>query len=138
MTDSTCTCTRKFNCIFLAIIASLIIGTITAILTITATLAIPAVLFWIFFGIAIAFLVLLLLIGAFGDCTARGCTTASFAPLLTGIFGTLLTSLVLITVDFGGAGIISAIITGALLAFFSLIVTTIACLISCFTAHCND
>lgn len=136
MTDSTCT--RKFNCIFLAIIASIIIGTITAILAITTVIAIPAVLYWILFGIAAVFLILLLLVGAFGDCSVKNCTSSTLSALLAGIFGTLLTSLILIAVDFGGISIIGAIITGALLAFFSLIITSVACLIRCFTAHCND
>lgn len=135
MTDMNCSC--RYNCVLFAAAASLVIGIITAILTVTATITIAPVFYWVVLGIAILFL-----IGAFvtlprSTNTERNCICANVTALLVGVLGTVFTALVLLGVDFAATSVLGAIVTGALLAFFSLIITTVACIIRCF-ANCRS
>ena len=135
MTDMNCSC--RYNCVLFAAAASLVIGIITAILTVTATIAVAPVFYWVVLGLAILFLV-----GAFvtlprSTNTERNCICANVTALLVGVLGTVFTALVLLGVGFAATSVLGAIVTGALLAFFSLIITTVACIIRCF-ANCRS
>ncbi len=131
-------CLTKSNCSAVAVIASIIIGAISAILTITAAITITPAFLWVVFGVAVVYLALLLIASVdFSGSPSKGCVCRALSVLLTGILGTILTSVILLGITFAATSVIGAIISGALLAFFSLIFTQTACLIKCLS-RCKD
>lgn len=121
-------CVYNFSCCALALVASIIIGIVTVFLTYSATIAISPVFLWVFFGIALLFL--------FTEYFAfrsnnTACICGLSTQLLVGILGTVLTTLVLLTIDFAATSIIGAIVTGLMLFFFTLTLFTVACKIRC-------
>lgn len=127
-----CDCKNRFDCTLFAIIASVIIGIITAFLTITAVITVTPAFLWVVFGIAIGFLAVLLLAAPRIQRSDKDLCVCSAVPaLLAGILGTVLLSVVLLAITFAATSIIGAIITGLLLLFFSLTVTSAACLVKC-------
>ncbi len=122
---------NKPSCVTLAVIASVILGIIGALLQITAVIAVTPAFLWAALGTAIAFLAVLLLTAR--CCRADGysrCKNGALTAILTGILGTVLTSVILLAVTFVATSIIGAILVGLLVLFLSLIVTASACLIS--------
>lgn len=137
MSNNNCYC--GFNCLGISVIASLIVGVITAILTITATITVTPAFLWVLFGIAIASLALLLVVSAFARSPfVRACLCRFKTVLLVGILGTILFAVVLLAITFAATSVVGAIITGILLAFFTLILTSAACLIGCLTDCDNN
>ena len=127
---STC-CRYKCSCTLLALIASLVIGIIGAFLQITAVITITPVILWVLFGIAVALLGLLALSTALES--GRSCqeSCAILNTLLIGALGTVLFSAVLLLVGIVATSVVSAILVGLVLFFFSLALTTLACYIRC-------
>ena len=125
-----CTC----RCSLLSIAASIIIGVITAFLQITAVITVTPAFLWVVLGISVVYLAVLLASSS-KTCGARCCGILS--TLLTGILGAALVSVVLLGITFAATSIIGAIITGALLAFLSLTLTSSACLVKCL-ADCKN
>ena len=115
-----------------ALIMSFILGIITAFLQITAVITVTPVFFLVALGIAIVYLAVTLIAVALaqGAASCRDvCQTLS--GLLLGILGTILLSIILFVVGFAATSIIGAIFLGALVFFFSLMLTTTACLAKC-------
>lgn len=133
MTEVNCGCRRE--CPLVAVIASIIIGIITTILTVTATITVTPVFYWVTFGIAVFFLALSLITTQRRD-NIRCCLCPVLGIQQIGILGTILTSLILLGVGFAATSILGAIVTGVLLAFFSLIITATACTVKCL-ANCQ-
>lgn len=129
---SLCNCESRFACTFWAVIASAIVGVVTAFLQITGVITVAPVVSWVFFGIAVLYLVVALATLSFGDRAAvcRGRCTALTA-LLIGILGTILTALVILAFAFVATSVAGAIVLGLELFFFSLTVTSTACLVRC-------
>lgn len=136
MTCNDCGCRR--DCTFFAVIASIIIGVVTAFLRFAAVISVTPAFLWVLFAIAVAYLALtpitLALIRRYG---ATCCICRVLPSLLTGILGTILTSVILLSIAFAATSIIGAIITGLLLLFFTLTVVSVSCLATC-AARCND
>lgn len=131
-------CNCRYNCTGLGIIASIILGVITAFLTFTATITVTPAFLWVLLGVGVVGLALLLIYSALlRRSTARGCICSILPTVLTGILGTILTAVILLGVTFAATSILGAIITGALIFFFSLIVTSLSCLVLC-TAGCSE
>lgn len=136
MTNANCNC-RNF-CSLFAIILSLVVGIVTAMLTFMAVITVTPAFLWVLFGIATLYLLVApVLLSFVRSCDTRDCVCALLPNLLTGLVGTILTSLVLLAVTFAATSILGALVTGALLAFFTLVITSNACLASC-TASCLD
>ena len=135
MSNSNCGC--KMACPVMAVLASIIIGIITAFLTFSATIAVTPAFLWVLFGVAVVYLAITLLTASFRCGSIRRCICDILPVLLTGILGTVLTSVILLAITFVATSVIGAIITGALLLFFSLIITTTACLVKCI-AGCEE
>ena len=132
-------CNCKFNCVGLAIIASIIIGIVTAMLRITAVITVTPAFLWVLFGIAVVYLgVMLITSTLLRSAGNRDCVCFNLPAVLVGILGTVLTSVILLAITFAATSIIGAIITGALLFFFSLILTATACLVKCIAGCLND
>lgn len=131
MSNMNCNC--RPSCTVIAVIASIIIGIITAFLSITAVITLTPAFLWVLLGIAVVYLAITLGASILSGRTARSCVCTGLSAFLTGILGTVLTSVILLGITFAAASVIGAIITGALLFFFSLIITSAVCLIRCLT-----
>lgn len=132
-------CNCRITCPLLAIVASIIIGIITAFLRITAVITLTPAFLWVVLGIAVVYLAITLLSAAIAQNsdTRLGCLCPILSALLTGILGAILLAIVLLAIEFVATSIIGAILTGALLAFLSLLITSTACLVKCLI-RCND
>ena len=136
MTKMNCSCNT--GCTVLAVIASVAIGVITSLLRITAVITVGNAFLWTLFGIAVVYLaVTFLKADTLAKPSRESCICPGLSTLIVGILGTILASVVLLAIEFAATSIIGAIITGALTLFFSLIVTSTACLIKC-VSRCND
>ena len=125
------------GCTFIAVIVSLIVGIVTAFLRITGTITLAPAFLQVLLAIAVAYLGLTLISGAiYRDGCCEGLCSIITA-LLSGVVGTILLAIVLLNIEFAIASVIGAIVTGALLFFFFLTVTSTACLVRCFF-NCGD
>lgn len=121
-----------------AVIASIIVGVVTAFLQITGVITVTPVFLWVVFGIAVGYLAVLVAATALarrGDTPS--CLCRSIKALLAGILGAILLATVLLAVGIVATSILSAILVGLLLFFFALILTSSACLVVCL-ADCDD
>ena len=140
MSNSVCGCSNncRFDCTAFAIVASVILGIIAAFLQVTSIIALGSVIYGVVFGIAVLFLLVTLAVSARARSSGtEGCMCNLLSVLLTGILGTILVAALLLTVGVLTDGILGAIFTGLLVGFFSLIITSTACLIKCLT-RCDD
>jgi len=120
------------NCVGIAIILSIIVGAITAVLNFAAVITVGTAFLWVALGIAVVAFATLVWIAAFSDCEdVRRCLERVSLSLVTGIFGAILTSVILLAITFAATSVIGAVITGLLLAFLTLILTTSACFVKC-------
>ncbi len=125
------------DCTVIAVVVSLIIGIIAAFLTITATVTLTSAFLWVILGISVVYLAASLISAALfrNECCDGLCSIIT--TLLVGILGTILLSVVLLAIEFAATSVIGAVLTGALLFFFFLVVTSTACLVRCFF-NCNN
>lgn len=136
MTNYNCGC--RINCTGIAVLAAIIIGIITAFLTFSAVIAVTPAFLWVLLGIAVVYLAITLIISpVIRNTGISDCVCGIVPVLLAGILGTILLSIVLLGITFAATSVIGAIITGVLLAFFTLLITTTACLVKCI-AGCRD
>ena len=120
------------NCRVFAVLASVIVGVVAAFLQITGAITVTPAFLWVTLGVAVGFLALFVAAAAYG----RGCCGTLTVPL-AGILGTTLFSIVLLAVGVTATSVVSAILVGALLGFFSLIITGAVCYVRC-VADCDD
>lgn len=123
-------CNFKCNCTVAALIVSVIIGVIAAFLQITGVITVAPVFLWVAFGIAIVFLGLLVVAAALAGRTEQSvCGRTALNALLVGILGTILFAVVLLAVGVTATSVVSAILVGLLLFFFTLTLTSSACFV---------
>lgn len=123
-------CGYKNTCTSIAVVASLIIGVVTAFLRIMAVITVTPAFLWVTFGIAVVYLAILLGNALFAHWDAEhACVAKTINAILIGILGTVLFSVVLLAIPFAATSIIGAIVTGVLLFSFSLTITATACLV---------
>lgn len=125
-------CNCRNICNGLAVVASLFIGVISAILSFTGIITIAPVFFWVIFAVAVIYLGILLASSVarkYND--NKPCVCSSLRLLLSGILGSILTSLVLLAVGFAATSVLGAIVLGIALFFFSLLFASSACLVKC-------
>lgn len=136
---SSCNCYCKTSCAGLSVVAGIIIGIIAGMLTFMGIITITPAFLWVVFGIAVAYLAVSLLISNVSfSPTANRCICLTMPVFFIGILGTILTSLILLGVGFAATSVIGAIITGLLLGFFTLVITSTVCLIKCRMTFCNE
>ncbi len=129
------TCNCEFNCIGKSVIASIIIGVIAAILSFTGVITLTPAFLWVLFGIAVGFLALTLVAPA-SESREASCCCKKLKAFFAGSLGTILTAVILLGITFAATSILGTIITGALFFFFSLLITSTTCLITC-RFNCN-
>ena len=124
------------GCVVFAVVASLIIGIVTAFLRITAAITLTPAFLWTTLGIAVVYLAVSLLSSSL--CRREGCNDlcSIVTVLLAAILTTVLLSVILLAIEFVATSIIGAILTGALLFSLFLTLTSTACLVRCFL-NCN-
>ena len=123
-------CDCRCNCTLAAIILSALAGVLAAFLQVTAVITVTPVFLWVMFGIAVAYLVGLLVAAARGGGQDFSqCQCSALNTVLVGILGTVLFSLVLLAVGIVATSVVNAIIVGLTVGFFALILTATACLI---------
>ncbi len=124
-------CSCRENCIALSAVASIILGIIAAFLNFTAVIAVTPAFLWVLFGIAVVYLAVLLVTSAVSSGGRNRCFCTILPTLLAAILGTVLLAVILLAVSFAPASVLGAILVGALIAFFSLLLTSTACLVKC-------
>lgn len=103
---------------------------VTAFLQITDVITVVPVFLWVVFGIAVAYLGILVVSSALARRTERcDCLCSELNTLLAGILGSVLFAVVLLAVGIVATSILSAILVGLLLFFFTLTLTGTACLV---------
>lgn len=124
-----CGCRTKCDCTIFAVIASVIVGIVAAFLSFSAILAVPAFVYWIFFGVALVLLAVTLFTAPF-ICRNKEnfCLCASLNTFIAGVLGTVLFSLILLLIDLT-AGLLFSLLTGLLFGLFTLTVTSVACIV---------
>ena len=130
MSNSYCEC--KKSCTLLAVAASVIVGIITFVLRFTATITVTPAFLWALLGTAVVYLLVSPVTVYFArSAGTQGCLCPAVNALIWGILGTIITAIVLLGIEFVATSIVGAIITGVLLAFFTLTVTSVACIVKC-------
>ena len=124
-------CENKRDCVWLSILVSIAVGVIAAFLRITGVITTTPAFLWVVFGIAVVYLAILVAATLWQGQPVACCTRSILSALLAGILLTILLSVILLAIPFVATSIIGAILLGLLLLFFSLTVTTSACLVKC-------
>ena len=131
-------CNCRPTCTGIAVRISAIIGIIAAFLSFTAIITVTPAFLWVLFGVSVGYLAIAGIITAFQGCSIPcGCKCKAINALLFGILGTVLTSVILLAITFAATSIIGTILVGALLFFFSLVITSTACLVRCLSG-CDE
>jgi len=126
-----CNC-NKLSCTTAALIAGVIIGVVAAFLQVTAVITVTAAFLWVVFGIAVVFLgALAVTAPRTTDAESCGCVCSTLNGILAGALGTILFSVVLLAVGITATSILSAVLVGLLLFFFTLLLGSMACLTRC-------
>ena len=130
MSLSGCGC--ALSCTVKAFIVSALVGIVAAFLQITGMITVTTAFLWVALGIAVVYLVAVLLSSALADRLQGCCATVN--TLLVAILGTILFALVLLAVGIVATSVVSAILVGVLLFFLALTFTSTACYVRCLTA----
>ena len=131
-------CIERCSCVLAAVIASIILGIVTAFLSISGIITVTTVFLWVTFGIAVVYLAITPVTTALiRSPQVRGCLCSVLPALLIGILGTILLSVVLLAITVAATSVIGAILNGLLLAFFTLTLASTACLAKC-AAKCPN
>ena len=132
---NTTNCGCQISCTGRVVVASVIIGVLAAFFRFAALITVTPAFLWVLFGIAVGFLGIILLASSSHNSENNGCCQ-SITQFLTGILGTILTSVILLGIPFAATSVIGAIITGLLLFFFTLLLTSATCIVTC-KLNCN-
>ena len=132
-----CNCNCKTDCTLLAVVAGITIGIVGAILKYTAIVNVTPAFLWVLFGIAVVYLGLTPITTAIVRTGhGGGCLCPALGGILWGTLGTILTSVLLLGIEFAATSAVGAIIFGLLMGFFALTVVSVACLAKC-VARCE-
>ena len=130
-------CNDKCSCTALAVVVSALIGVVTAFLRISAVITVAPLFFQSVIAIAVLLLVTTLFSAAANNSdTCKLCLCSALKAQLVGILGSIATALVLLAVAFAATSTLGAVFVGLLLFFFSLALSSTACMITCL--FCND
>lgn len=122
-------CNNRNECLIIAIAASVVIGIVAAVLTITGIIAVTPAFLWVLFGIAVVYLLVAFVVSSLRRFDTPYSSRTLAAAFIAGILGTILFSIVLLGITFPATSALGAIIVGLLLAAFFLIITTTACFV---------
>lgn len=127
-------CNCRCTCTGAAVIASAVVGVLTAFLQITGVITVTSAFLWVAFGIAVVYLGVLVVSASLAGCPERsGCRCTALNALLVGVLGAALFALVLLSVGIVATSVVSAILVGLLLFFLALTLTASACYVRSLT-----
>lgn len=129
MMNSCCRCTG--NCTTFAVVASVILGVITAFLRITGVITLTSAFLWVVLGVSVVYLLGTLVASLFTKGQGGACNCTTLFVLLLSIVGAVVLSIVLLAVTFAATSVVGAILAGLLIIFFFQIITVSACYILC-------
>lgn len=133
-----CNCNYRCSCVIGAIIAAIIVGVLAAFFQITAAITVTTAFLWVVFGIAVVYLAVLAVSTALArHREASVCKCSALNTLLAGILGTILFAVVLLGFGIVATSVISAILVGLLLGFFTLTIAATACYVTA-SADCGE
>ncbi len=122
-------CTNTNECLIISIAASVVIGIVAAILTITGIVAVTPAFLWVIFGIAVVYLAIVFVTSTLRRFSTPPSSRSTVATFVAGVLGTILLSVILLAIVFPATSALGAILVGLLLASFSLVITSTACLV---------
>lgn len=133
-----CNCNFKCNCTAFAVLAGVVIGIIGAFLQITGVITLTPVYLAVALGIAVVYLAVLLGAAAVsGRPSGCRCVCSALNGVLAGLLGTILLSVVLLLVGIVATSVVSAILVGLLLLFFTVAVVSSACFVR-YATDCSE
>lgn len=125
-----CNCNCRCNCVLVAVIASVVVGIVTAFLQIAGTITVTPVFLWVVLGIAVVYLGVLTVSTALARRSGTSaCLCSALNALLIGALGAILFAIVLLAVGIVATSVLSAVLVGILLFFFALTLTSTACFV---------
>lgn len=128
MSVVSCNYNCNCKCTIGAIIAAIIIGVLAAFFQITAAITVTTAFLWVLLGIAVVYLAALVVATALARRSEHNdCRCTSLNTLLVGILGTILFAVVLLGFGIVATSVVSAILVGLLLGFFTLMIAASAC-----------
>lgn len=136
MSQIVCKCRCRPACTIWALIASVVVGVVTAFLQITGVIFATPAFLWVALGIGVGYLAVQTLAAALASRRETAGCCQQLGTVLLGILGTILLAVLLLGIGVVATSILSAVLVGVLLFFLTLTVTGIACYIKCLTA-CN-
>ena len=122
----------------LALVIGLFIGVILGVVYFFGFLPTIALAIWALIVLAAVFLVLLVLVGAFGNGKVARCICGNGNCLLAGIIGTIILGIIALAVGVATATIATAIIVGLFGLFATLFIIALIILVMCIIeANCR-
>ena len=118
-------CGYKIDCTIISVMASIIVGIVTAIFRYTAIITITPVFLWVIFGIAAGFLLLAFVRPR--TCCANSCKRIPLLLAVIGALVTVLAAVILLAITFAATSVLGAIIGGIAVGAFALTLTAGAC-----------
>ena len=120
-------CRFRPACTTQALIASVIVGVVTAFLQITGVILATPVFLWVALGVAVGYLAIQTLAAALASRRETAGCCRQLGTVLVGILGTILLSVVLLAVGIVATSVVSAILVGLLVFFLFLGLISTAC-----------
>ncbi len=124
-----CRKNNRNECLIIAIAGSVVVGIVTAILSATGIITLTPAFLWVVFGIAVGYLATVYIASSLRRFDTPYSARSLIATFIVGVLGTILISLVLLGVTLVAGSAILAVLAGLLLLFFSLIITSVACIV---------
>ncbi len=122
-------CGSRNECLIIAIAASIVIGIVAGVLTITGIIAATPAFLWVLFGVAVVYLLTAFVVSSQNNFETSFRSRKLIGAFIAGILGTILFSVILLGIVFPATSALGAIFVGLLLASFSLIISSTACLV---------
>ncbi len=127
---------NRNECLIIAIASSVVIGIVAAVLSATAIITVTPAFLWVLLGIAVVYLALAFVVSSLRRFDTPNSARSVISTFIAGILGTILFSIILLGIAFVATSAIGAVLIGLLLASFSLIISTTACIV--LSAYRND
>lgn len=124
-----CRKNNRNECLIIAIAGSVVVGIVTAILSATGIITLTPAFLWVVFGVAVGYLATVYIASSLRRFDTPYSARSLIATFIVGVLGTILISLILLGVTLVAGSAILAVLAGLLLLFFSLIITSVACIV---------
>ena len=131
MSNSYCCCRR--DCTTWAIVVAVILGVLAVFLQVTGVITISVAALTAARGVGLVALAILLLAMAATRAEDSYCLCRAVGTALIGAVGTIVLALALLALPLPATGLVYLVLTGLLVAAFTLLLASVVCLIRCVT-----